>query len=140
MSSRSGPIIIIDDDADDRDILIEAIEELDIPNEIKCFANGNDALYYLYDTPEQPFLIICDINMPVLSGLDFRRKVMESDRIKKKSIPFIFLSTSSRKEAIEDAYDMMVQGFFKKPNTIEEIKMILSTTINYWRVCLHPNV
>jgi two-component SAPR family response regulator len=140
MSSRSGPIIIIDDDVDDQEILKEAIKELQLSNVIKSFSNCADALYYLMDTEEQPFLIICDINLPVMSGLEFRRKIVESDRIRKKSIPFVFLSTSSRIEYVEEAYDMMVQGYFKKPNTMQEVKEILKISVNYWNICLHPNI
>ena len=140
MSSRSGPIIIIDDDVDDQDILKEALDELGIKNEVKSFTDSNEALYYLIDSTDKPLLIICDINIPVMNGLELRRKIIESDRVRKKSIPFIFFTTSPQKEAIEEAYDLMVQGYFKKPNTIGEVKELLKTMVNYWITCLHPNV
>ena len=140
MSSRSGPIIIIDDDVDDQDLLKEALIELGIRNEVKCFTDSNEALYYLIDTPDKPLLIICDINIPVMNGLDLRRKIIASDRVRKKSIPFVFFTTSPQHAAIEEAYEMMVQGYFKKPNTIREVKELLKTMVNYWLTCLHPNV
>jgi CheY-like chemotaxis protein len=139
MSSRSGPIIIIDDDIDDQDILKEAIVEIGIRNEVKCFTDSNEALYYLIDTTDKPFLIICDLNIPVMDGLELRRKINESDRTRKKSIPFIFFTTFPARAAIEEAYEMMVQGYFKKPNSIQEIKETLKTIVNYWLICLHPN-
>ena len=140
MSSRSGPIIIIDDDVDDQDLLKEALAELGIENEVKCFTDSNEALYYLIDSTTKPLLIICDINIPVMNGLELRRKVIQSDRVRKKSIPFVFFTTSPQSDAIEEAYDMMVQGYFKKPNTIREVKELLKTMVNYWVTCLHPNI
>ena len=139
MSSSSGPIIIIDDDVDDQDLLKDAIVEINIRNEVKCFTNSNEALYYLIDTTDKPFLIICDLNIPGMDGLELRRKINASDRTRKKSIPFVFFTTSPAKTSIEEAYEMMVQGYFKKPNSVQEIKDTLKTIINYWSICLHPN-
>ena len=140
MSSRNGPIIIIEDDNDDQEMLRDALTELKISNKLIFFNNSDKALYYLMDTKEQPFLILCDINMPLLNGLEFRRKIVEIDLMRKKTIPFVFLTTTSKTEAVEEAYNLMVQGFFQKPNSMKELKELLHAAINYWKICLHPNV
>ena len=139
MSSRNGPIIIIEDDPDDQEMLRMVLGELQIPNEIKVFDNCPDALNYLMDTPDKPFLIISDINLPTMTGLEMRRRITDSARLRKKSIPFVFLSTSSKLESVETAYEMMVQGYFTKPNGLPELKEIMRMIVGYWKVCRHPN-
>lgn len=139
MSSRNGPIIIIEDDPDDQEMLRMVLGELQIPNEIKVFDNCPDALNYLMDTPDKPFLIISDINLPTMTGLEMRRRITDSARLRKKSIPFVFLSTSSKLESVETAYEMMVQGYFTKPNSLPELKEIMRMIVGYWKVCRHPN-
>lgn len=139
MSSRNGPIIIIEDDPDDQEMLRLVLDELQVPNEVKVFNNCPDALNYLMDTPDKPFLIISDINLPTMSGLEMRRRITDSARLRKKSIPFVFLSTSSKQESVEIAYEMMVQGYFPKPNSLAELKEMMRMIVGYWKVCRHPN-
>ncbi|HEY1113456.1 MAG TPA: response regulator [Chitinophagaceae bacterium] len=139
MSSRNGPIIIIEDDLDDQDMFRLVLGELKVSNEIKMFNNCPEALNYLMDTPDKPFLIISDINLPTMSGLEMRRRISDSARLRKKSIPFIFLSTSSKMDSVETAYELMVQGYFTKPNSLPELKEMLRMIVGYWKVCKHPN-
>lgn len=139
MSSRNGPIIIIEDDLDDQDMFRLVLGELQVPNAIKMFNNCTEAINYLMDTPDQPFLIISDINLPSMSGLEMRRRISDSARLRKKSIPFVFLSTSSKMESVETAYELMVQGYFTKPNSLNELKEMLRMIVGYWKVCKHPN-
>lgn len=140
MSSRNGPIIIIEDDVDDQEMFCLVLEELQLPNEIKVFDNCPDALNYLMDTPDKPFLIISDINLPTMSGLEMRRRITESARLRKKSIPFVFLSTSSKMQFVETAYELLVQGYFTKPDSLAELKEMMRMIVGYWKVCKHPNV
>jgi CheY-like chemotaxis protein len=138
MSSR-GPIISIEDDADDQFLIQSVIQELGIPNKLLFFGNGQEALNFLATSEEQPFLIICDINMPVMNGLELRERIEQHEYLKKKSIPFIFLSTADNPVVIETAYSSTIQGFFKKENSFEELKKRLRTIFEYWEYCLHPN-
>lgn len=140
MSSRNGPIIIIEDDTDDQEMFRMVLNELQVPNAIKIFDNCSDALNYLMDTADKPFLILSDINLPSMSGLEMRRRITESDRLRKKTIPFIFLSTSSKMQSVELAYEMMVQSYFTKPNSLSELKEMMRMIIDYWKVCRHPNI
>jgi CheY-like chemotaxis protein len=74
-----------------------------------------------------------------MDGLELRKEINENEFLRKKSIPFIFLTTTSTKSVIEEAYEMMVQGYFVKPNSIQEIKETIKMIIDYWKVCRHPN-
>ena len=59
--------------------------------------------------------------------------------LRKKSIPFVFFSTAANKQEIERAYEMMVQGYFKKKNSMDGIKSTLKIIMDYWTLCKHPN-
>lgn len=138
MSIR-GPIISIEDDADDQFLIKSVVEELDIPNELLFFGNGVEALLYLETTRDQPFLIICDINMPIMNGLELRERIDKNEYLRKKSIPFVFLSTADNPLVIDTAYESTIQGFFKKENSFEELKARIRVMYDYWASCLHPN-
>lgn len=137
--SIKGPIISIEDDADDQFLIKSVIEELDITNELLFFNNGVEALLYLETTRDQPFLIICDINMPVMNGLELRARIEKNEYLRRKSIPFVFLSTADNPLVIEAAYDTTIQGFFKKENSFEDLKTRIRVIYDYWAYCLHPN-
>ncbi|NIJ54313.1 response regulator [Dyadobacter arcticus] len=137
--SIKGPIISIEDDADDQFLIKSVIEELEIPNKLLFFGNGLEALLHLETTMEQPFLIICDINMPVMNGLELRDRIDTNEYLRKKAIPFIFLSTADNPVVIDEAYESTIQGFFKKENSFRDLKQRFKAIFDYWQCCLHPN-
>jgi CheY-like chemotaxis protein len=129
---RNNPIIIIDDDEDDRDIFNIAFRSLNVQNKIIIFGDSTEAFEYLKKTDEQIFFILCDINMPKLNGLELRQKINENESLRLKAIPFLFLSTSGDDHVVNTAFGLNIQGFFKKPSNIEHLKIILSSIITYW--------
>lgn len=138
--SRIGSILIVEDDADDKEFLEEMIRELGVENKIVWMRNANEALTYLCTTAESLFLIFSDINMPGLDGLEFKRTIDADPVLRKKSIPFIFYSTSASPDAIDEAYTQLtIQGFFVKGNDYNKTKALIYTIIDYWKSCKHPN-
>jgi CheY-like chemotaxis protein len=137
--SRTGPIIIAEDDKDDQEIMNEVFESLSIKNKLLFFENGEDVLNYLRTTQDQPFIIISDINLSRMNGLELKKQINADESLRKKSIPFVFLTTSSDHVAILRAYEMMVQGYFKKENNFRQIQNSIRMIIEYWMICRHPN-
>lgn len=137
--SKKGPIISIEDDPDDQFLLKSVLEEMNLSNPVYFFENGLEALKFLEETTEQPFLILCDINMPVMNGMELRKRIDENAYLKKKAIPFIFLSTSGSLPLIEEAYKSTIQGFYKKGNSFQDFKKQIELIVAYWNACLHPN-
>lgn len=137
--AKTGPILIIENDADDRDIMKDIFRELGVKNKLYFFSSSPDVLDFLVHTDQDPFLIISDINLPGMSGIELRRSINEHEELRKKSIPFIFLTTSSSRNSVDQAYGMMVQGYFEKKNSAQEMKDALKMIIDYWNLCLHPN-
>ena len=137
--SKRGPIIIAEDDEDEREIILQAFKSLGVRNEIKFFDHGQQVLDYLSNTTDKPFIIICDINLPVMNGIELRAEIDKDEQLRRKSIPFVFLTTYSNPESVNKAYEMTVQGFFVKENTIQTIEQSLRIILEYWRQCRHPN-
>ena len=137
--NKCGPIIIIEDDIDDQEILSEVFTELDYKNEIIFFPDGEQALEYLVTTEVEPFIIFSDINMPKLGGMELREKIHENEDLRLKSIPYLFFSTSAEQKHVVDAYSKSIQGFFVKPTSYKDIKETIRTIVSYWNTCVSPN-
>ena len=137
--NKTGPIVVIEDDADDQEILVEIFRNLDYKNSIIYFSDGEEALQYLIDTKIKPFLILSDINMPKLSGFELRQRIHTNEDLNLKCIPYLFFTTTSTQQAIIDAYSQSVQGFFVKTNSIGKLESTLKRIIEYWQECEAPN-
>jgi CheY-like chemotaxis protein len=137
--NKGGPIIIIEDDIDDRDILSDVFKDIECKNEIIFFPDGEKALEYLTSTKVEPFIIFSDINMPRLGGMELREKIHENEDLRLKSIPYLFFSTSAEQKHVVDAYSKSIQGFFVKPSNYNDIKEVIKTILRYWETCISPN-
>ena len=137
--NKNGPIIIIEDDADDQEMLVEIFAKLGYVNEIIYFFDGEEALEFLNRTDIQPFLILSDINMPKVNGFELRNRVFTNEQLKNKCIPYLFFTTGANKQAVTDAYALSVQGFFVKPNTMEALENTMKKIVEYWQECIAPS-
>lgn len=137
--NKVGPIVIIEDDADDQELLVEIFKNLGYLNKIYYFHDGMEALEFLNQTDVQPFLILSDINMPKLNGFELRNKVFTDQQLQSKCIPYLFFTTSANKKSVMEAYSMSVQGFFVKPTSMEALENTIRKIIEYWQECIAPN-
>jgi CheY-like chemotaxis protein len=135
----NGPILIVEDDYNDADVVATAIAELGISNELKKFDRAQKAIDYLMVTTDKPLAILCDIRMPELDGLAMLKHIFNTEYLRKKAIPFVFLTEIATKEIVNEAYDIGVQGFFKKQSSYSALKDQLLSIFVYWKKCLHPN-
>jgi CheY-like chemotaxis protein len=137
--NKHGPIIIIEDDMDDQYVLSAIFKELNYNNELIFFGDGFEALEYLTNTDIEPFLVMSDINMPRLSGMELREKVHNNEDLRLKSIPYLFFSTSAEQKHVIDAYSRSIQGFFIKPASYDQLKKVIVKIVEYWQECESPN-
>jgi CheY-like chemotaxis protein len=137
--NTKGPIIIIEDDYDDQTMLDYVFKELNYKNEILYFEDGEKALKYLTDSDIEPFLVISDINMPILNGLELRDKIYNNEKLRSKCIPYLFFSTSAEQENVVDAYSKSIQGFFIKPISTKRLQETIKKIVEYWQECVSPN-
>jgi CheY-like chemotaxis protein len=137
--NRNGPIIIIEDDKDDQDLLKEVYQNLGYLNELHFFDGGQAALDYLDSSEVIPFIILSDINMPKLDGFALRDKIKMDAKLQLRCIPYLFFSTSGSQDAVVTAYSLSVQGFFLKQSSMDELEKTVSVIMEYWKRCLAPN-
>jgi CheY-like chemotaxis protein len=136
---KAGPIIVIEDDSDDQEILAEIFAKLSYPNEIIFFSDGYKALEFITSTNVQPFLILSDINMPKLDGFELRRKIHNNEELRVRCIPYLFFTSGADRKAVTDAYSMSAQGFFIKPSKMQHLESTIRKIIEYWLECYAPN-
>ena len=136
--NKHGPVIVIEDDPDDQRLLQQVFKELDYPNEIIYFPDGDAALDYLQDDSIYPFIILSDINLQKLDGFELRKMVLTNEGLSEKCIPYLIFSTSVSKEAVYDAYTKSVQGFFLKPDNYNKLKETIRKIVEYWTECYAP--
>lgn len=136
---KTGVIIIIEDDLDDQFILEQVFDDLGYLNKRMYFQDGLTALNYLYTTSERPFIIISDVNLPLLDGFELRKKVQTDAELSLRCIPYVYFTTAINQQAVIEAYSTSAQGFFVKPSSFEEIKNTINVMIEYWRKCAAPN-
>jgi DNA-binding NarL/FixJ family response regulator len=77
-----------------------------------------------------PFLIISDINVPKLNGIELRARVKQNEAVNIRCIPYVLLSTTASKEYIDNAYLLGIQGYFKKPPNPDDFEEILRCVID----------
>ena len=136
----NGPIIFVEDDADDQYIFQEVCEKLGLADRLKFFPSAESVLNYLRTSNERPFSIFCDINMPEMDGLELRKQINNEEELRRLSIPFVFLSTAANPKQVRTAYDLTVQGFFLKEQRFSDMLGTIKMIIEYWKKCYHPNM
>jgi CheY-like chemotaxis protein len=133
-----NPILVVDDDEDDLEMIKIVWTQLDMSRPIFFFKNGNELIDYIKRSNQGPFLILCDLHLPGETGFDIKKRVAEDPDLKYKSVPFIFWSTDASEKQIQYAYDLPVQGFFFKPTNLNDLRSAFTTIMDYWQKSQHP--
>jgi CheY-like chemotaxis protein len=134
---KTGPLILVEDDADDQDLMLLTLKNLGLSNEVVLCRDGEEAIKYLYDTNDLPFLILSDINMPRMDGIALKKTIDSCEILRQKCIPFIFISTSSSSALARNACDLSIQGLFEKGNSYDQLHDTLKTILKYWNQTSH---
>ena len=136
---KNAPLIVVEDDLEDQDSFKAAFENLGYTNELIFFNDGQSALDFLNETDIQPFLILCDINMPRLNGFDLRARLKATRALDLRCVPFLFFSTANNQKIVMEAYGLAVQGFFVKQHNMRELEKTITAIMEYWKRCTSPN-
>ena len=116
---KNQPIIIIEDDWDDQEMLLEVIQGLKVTHPLVFFDNCEAAYAHMLTMQEKPFLIFCDINLPKVNGIEFKQRIDADERLRNLSIPFVFLTTSDNPQTVKQALQITnLQGYFRKEHTL----------------------
>lgn len=133
-----GVFVFIDDDKNEHLLLRLAMKEIGLDNPVVSLMNGEEALSYLKKSGDETFIILSDMNMPVMDGLELKRMIEITPELKLKAIPFIFHSNTGSVAEIKAAYALNIQGYIKKAPDIDGTIKSLEKIISLWTDCIHP--
>jgi len=135
---KSIVILIADDDAEDRMLVKDALDEGRLKNDIHFVENGEELVDYLHNRGRfadkekfpTPGLILLDLNMPKKDGREALREIKNDPHL--RLIPVVVLTTSKAEEDILRTYDMGVSSFITKPVTFTALVDVMKTLSKYW--------
>lgn len=131
-------ILLVEDDVVDVMTIKRAFQDANINNPLVVCANGVDALEYLIDRKKRrPGIILLDLNMPKMNGLELLAVIKYDDEL--KSIPVVILTTSKTDQDKVESYKYSVAGYMIKPVDYLQFVEIVKTIHLYWKTSELPN-
>lgn len=135
---KSINILLAEDDADDRYLINEALDESGVRCQLFIVEDGNELLDYLHrrgkyqDEQEwpRPSLILLDLNMPRLDGREALALIKANPKL--RGIPIVVLTTSQAEEDVLRTYELGVSGFITKPVTFTGLRETMEALGKYW--------
>jgi CheY-like chemotaxis protein len=130
---RHRMILLIEDDQVDAITVKRALEDAGSASLIVHVSNGESALAYLRsDVNERPYLILLDLNMPKMNGLEFLKSIKADPAL--SSIPVVVLTTSASQDDIGDSYRASVAGYIVKPLDYRQFVAKIQAIEQYWQI------
>jgi two-component system, chemotaxis family, response regulator Rcp1 len=123
-------ILLVEDNEGDIVLTLEALNEARITNDICVVRDGELALKHLQEASSMPDLILLDINLPKIDGLEVLRTIKNDDRF--KMIPVIMLTTSCAESDILDSYANHANCFITKPVDLTCFLNVIKTIEDFW--------
>ena len=134
----SKPILLVEDDAVDAMTVERALNELKVKNRLVHRLDGEDALVYLKDQDsEKPCLILLDLNMPRMNGIEFL-KVAKADDVL-RSIPVVVLTTSKGEQDKVESFKLSVAGYIVKTVDYKKFVETIRMVDLYWTLSELPD-
>ena len=104
------PILLVEDDSVDAMTVKRALKELNVTNQLVHSINGEQALEYLKtDNNKKPCVILLDLNMPKMNGIEFLQAIKEDEKLKRT--PVVVLTTSNEQDDITTSFRFSVAGY-----------------------------
>ncbi len=142
MSEQTITILHVEDDQVDKMVIERVIKRLNLTNNLLHASNGEEALDVLRGTngkeklEQLPQVILLDINMPKMNGLEFLKELRSDPSI--SFISVFVLTTSNDDYDRKEAYEHNVAGYFVKPVDISQFETTFLTLSNFWKICVWP--
>jgi CheY-like chemotaxis protein len=144
MEDKMMNILLVEDDEVDVMNVQRAFKRNNITNPLYIASNGLEALAMLRgESPSLPMLplnrrlILLDLNMPRMGGLEFLQELRADDKL--RSTPVVVLTTSNQDLDRIEAYHLNVAGYILKPITFTNFAELMATLNKYWALCELPN-
>lgn len=132
-------ILLVEDNADDEALTMRAVKK-QMAHEIVVAHDGAEALEFLFgtgafesrDTSVRPLLILLDLKLPRVNGLEVLRRIRNDNRT--KTIPVVVFTSSTEEQDIFDSYNLGANSYIRKPVDYTQFCSDLKQVVNYWLV------
>jgi len=132
------PILLVEDDRVDAMTVKRALKEIKVTNKLVITENGEEALAYLSNPQnETPCIILLDVNMPRMNGIEFLRVAKNDGRLKR--IPVVVLTTSREEWDRVQSFNLGVAGYMVKPVDYQMFVEVVRTIDLYWTLSELPD-
>lgn len=133
----SKPILLVEDDQVDAMTVKRALKEINVTNQLDMTGNGEEALAFLANPEnEKPGIILLDLNMPKMNGIEFLEIIKKDDILKK--IPVVVLTTSKEDQDKVDSFELGVSGYMIKPVDYRQFVEVVKAIDLYWTLSELP--
>ena len=135
---RDKTILLVEDNPDDELLALRALRKNDIAGEVAVVRDGVEALDYLFgagndgDAGVLPRLILLDLNLPKLGGLEVLKRLRSDKRT--QLLPVVILSSSGEQRDMRDGYGLGANSYVRKPVNFEQFVRAVAQLKNYWLV------
>lgn len=137
-------ILLVEDNESDAELTIRALRKNNIANKLIHLKNGEEALEYIFGTgkfagrsvAEIPRVILLDLKMPKVGGLEVLRKIKSDERT--NMIPVVVLTSSNEDKDIVEGYKLGVNSYIVKPVAFENFAKTISEIGMYWLLTNQP--
>jgi len=141
MTDKTINILLVEDDDVDVMNVKRAFQKNNLTNPIHHAGNGIEALKLLRgddnkDSIPMPRIILLDLNMPRMGGIEFLHELRKDEHLKNISV-FVMTTSNEEKDKV-DAYNLNVAGYILKPISMESFVSAVSILKNYWTLCEYP--
>jgi len=141
---KTRPILLVEDNPDDVELTVMALKEAKIINPVVVARNGVEALDYLFgtgahagrDVSVQPVVVLLDIKLPLLSGIDVLRRMRDDERTRRT--PVVMLTSSDESGDIAATYDLGANSYVRKPVEFDGFLVAARQLGLYWTVLNEP--
>ncbi len=126
----SKTILLLEDDLVDVMTIKRAMKQLNFENPMSVVANGEEGLAFLKNAKELPGLIILDINMPKMNGIEFLQLMKQDEKF--RTIPVVILTTSLEQQDKWNSFQLGISGYMVKPVDYDRFKDMMDSLKKYW--------
>ena len=123
-------ILFVEDDAIEVMMFVRVLQKIGINHRLMEASNGEEALAILKSKEFIPDIILLDLNMPKLNGIEFL-KIVKSDE-ESRHIPVVIFTTSNNHRDIVNCYKIGISGYMIKPLKYEDYLVLVKKTFDYW--------
>ena len=138
--SEKTIILLVEDNPDDEELAVRALKKNHILNNVVVVRDGAEALDYLYgsgkyegrDISEQPQVVLLDLKLPKVDGLEVLRRIRADERT--KFLPVVVLTSSSEEKDLVESYKLGANSYIRKPVDFKQFTEAVQQLRLYWLV------